>query len=120
MSAVTVPDDRIGAGVEAEPIARAALEAYDHGRADGFEEHMHALLSLAAALVNRRQPEPDEAAVLAGRGVGMLDERPTSSVTAKIGEVAVTLQPYGGLAPVRDFRERLAARPQLALPSGAA
>lgn len=111
---------RIGAGIEAEPIAREAVATYDAGRGGGFEDHGHALLSLAAALTARPNPVVDEAAELAGRVVGMLDTTPTSSVSAKIPEIATAFHAHPAVAPVRDFWDRWDARPRLELTAGQA
>src|SRR6185369_1045144 len=98
---------------------RAAIRAYDSGTAVGFEEHGHALLGLSAALLARDDPEPEEAAALAGRVVDMLDVQPTASVTTKIRDVDVAFRAFSDFGPVRDYRERLDARPRLALPAAA-
>ncbi|WP_322762943.1 helix-turn-helix transcriptional regulator [Frankia sp. Cr2] len=109
---------RVGAGEEAEPIARAGL-AQAHGL--GFEDQGHALLSLAAALANRDRPIPDEAAAVAGRAVALLADRPTSSVAVKAREVAAGLTPWQNLPAVRDYRDQVRALPgRLAAPIGGA
>ncbi len=110
---------RIGAGVEAEPVARAAVGLYESGHG-GFEERGHALLALAAALTRREHPEPEEAAVLALTVVELLDGYPTSTVTANLRRTGARLRPYRKLAPVREFHEALSGRPRLVLTAGSA
>ncbi|CAI7975877.1 hypothetical protein FRAHR75_2030001 [Frankia sp. Hr75.2] len=111
---------RIGGGVEAEPIARAALAAYEGGQAAGFEDYGHALLALAASLTAREQPEIDEAAAVAGKVVDMLDTRPTASVSDRVAEIATAFAGHPTVGPVRDFWDRWQARPRLELTTGQA
>ncbi|ABD10509.1 hypothetical protein Francci3_1130 [Frankia casuarinae] len=111
---------RIGGGVEAEPIARAALAAYEGGQAGGFEDYGHALLALAASLTAREQPEIDEAATMAGKVVDMLDTRPTASVSDRVAEIAIAFTGHPTVEPVRDFWDRWQARPRLELTTGQA
>ncbi len=99
---------RLGAGDEAEPIARAAL-TQTHGL--GFEDQGHALLGLAIALATRTRPAPDEAAAVAARAVALLADRPTFSVTVKAREVAAGLAPWHEVSEVRDYCEQVRALP---------
>ncbi|SBW17316.1 hypothetical protein FDG2_0161 [Candidatus Protofrankia californiensis] len=110
---------RIGAGVEAEPIARTAVGLYESGHG-GFEERGHALLALSAALMAREHPDPEEAAVRALAVVEMLDDCPTSTVTANLRRTAAQLRPYRELHPVRALHDALSARRRLALTTGSA
>ncbi|WP_239341750.1 helix-turn-helix transcriptional regulator [Frankia sp. CiP3] len=99
---------RLGAGDEAEPIARAAL-TQTHGL--GFEDQGHALLGLAVALATRTRPAPDEAAAVAARAVAVLADRPTFSVMVKAREVAAGLAPWHEVSEVRDYCEQVRALP---------
>ncbi|WP_241831942.1 hypothetical protein [Parafrankia soli] len=111
---------RVDGGVEAEPIARAAISACDSGQAVGFEDYGNALLALAASLTARERPEIDEAAAVAGRVVEMLDARPTASVSDRVVEIATTFTGHPTVEPVRDFWDRWQARPRLELTAGQA
>ncbi len=107
---------RVGAGDEAEPIARAAL-TQTHGL--GFEDQGHALLGLAAALATRNRPVPEEAAAVAAHAVTLLADRPTSSVAVKAREVAAGLARWQDVAEVRDYHDQVRALPaRLAFPAG--
>ncbi|WP_462187760.1 hypothetical protein [Frankia sp. CcWB2] len=109
---------RIGAGIEAEPIARRAVVAYETDRATGYEDYGNALLAIAWSLTNRERPAVDEAATVAGRAVALLDASPTASVSARVVEVAAGFGSYPAVEPVRDFWDRWKARPRLALTGG--
>ncbi len=110
---------RMGAGDEAEPMARAAVALYDSGHG-GFEERGHALLALAAALLTRESPEPEEAAVRTLAVVALLDGCLTSTVAANLRRTMTQLHPYRELAPVRDLEDALSARSHLVLTAGSA
>jgi DNA-binding XRE family transcriptional regulator len=109
---------RFGQGRTVEPIARAAVDAFDSGRAVGFEDHGHALLVLASTLLHREQPEPAEAAVLGGRALAILAASPTHSVVGRVASLAADLAAYRSLPEVTDFHEQLtmASRPALMEP----
>ncbi|WP_241831475.1 hypothetical protein [Parafrankia soli] len=109
---------RIGAGTEAEPLARRAVAEYDSGRAVGFEDHGGALLALAWSLTNRPRPVIDEGAALASRAVELLDARPTAATAARIVEVSAGFAGHAEVEPVRDFWDRWEARPRLAIATG--
>ncbi|EIV96573.1 helix-turn-helix transcriptional regulator [Frankia sp. QA3] len=106
---------RLGAGDEAEPTARAAVDAFDRGRAVGFEDHGHAVMVLATTLVRRERPEAVEAARLGMRALAILAASPTHTLISRAGRLATDLAGHGSLPEVVDFRERLTAvsRPAL-------
>ncbi|WP_101833626.1 helix-turn-helix transcriptional regulator [Frankia canadensis] len=106
---------RFGRGREVEPIARDAVDAFDSGRAVGFEDHGHALLVLATTLLCRDQPEPAEAAALGGRTLALLTASPTHSLVSRVARLAADLAPYRAIPEVTDFREQLTATGRRAL-----
>jgi hypothetical protein len=100
---------RLGAGDEVEPIARAAVDAFDRGRAVGFEDHGHAVMVLATALVRRPRPDAAEAARLGMRALAILAASPTHTLFSRAGRLAADLAGHAPLPEVVDFRERLTA-----------
>lgn len=109
---------RMGSGRDAEPLARQAVDAFESGRAVGFEDHGHALMVLATALVRRDHPEPAEAAALGSRALDLLSDRPTHTVAARAGRLAGDLARYVSVAEVAHFRNQLTATPRPALMGG--
>ena len=112
---------RCGEGAAAEGWAREAVAAHEAaGPRVHVEEFGHALLVLAAALLRRDRPEPDEAAALGGRVLGLLDDYPTHTVASSAGRLADELSPYRSVPAVAEFRELLGAVPRPPAPPGAA
>ncbi|CAO5152288.1 HTH cro/C1-type domain-containing protein [Frankia sp. AiPs1] len=109
---------RLGAGREAEPIARTAVDAFDRGQAVGFEDHGHALLVLATTLVYRDQPEPAEAAALGQQAVTILSASPTHTLRGRVGRLGNDLSAHGTIPEVAQFREQLTAVSRPALMGG--
>jgi transcriptional regulator with XRE-family HTH domain len=109
---------RAGLGDEAEPVARGVVDRA-HGLRLGYEDTGHALLSLAAALAAKSQPDPEQAAHVASLAVTSLQSCPTSSVAVKANEVAATLSGWTRSVPaVRELRDKLQAITAQALPAG--
>lgn len=107
---------KLGAGAEAEPLARQAVEAFESGRATGFEDHGHALMVLATALIRRdSQQDPAEAAALGSRALELLADRPTHTVVTRAGRLVNDLARYGSVPEVVSFREQLTQAPRPAL-----
>ncbi len=109
---------RLGAGDEAEPIARGAVDAFERGRAVGFEDHGHAVMVLATALVRRPRPDTAEAARLGMRALAILAASPTQTLISRAGRLAADLAGQAPLPEVVDFRERLNAVTRPALMDG--
>ncbi|ABD12407.1 hypothetical protein ThrDRAFT_02397 [Frankia casuarinae] len=106
---------RLGAGTEAEPLARQAVEAFDSGRATGFEDHGHALMVLATTLLRRERPDPAEAAMLGSRALELVADRPTHTVVTRACRLVNDLSGYGSVPEVTSFREQLTTAPRPAL-----
>ncbi len=109
---------RLGGGSEAEPFARAAVDAFDRGQAVGFEDHGHALLVLATTLVCRDQPDPAEAAMLGRRAVAILSASPTHTLLGRAGRLADDLAVHRAVPEVADFRDELTTLNRPALMDG--
>ncbi len=99
-----------GEGAAAEQWVRDSVAAHEAaGSRAHVEEFGHALMVLATALLRRDRPEPDEAAALGARAVGLLGGYPTHTVVARAERLADDLSPYRLVPTVAEFRELLDA-----------
>lgn len=104
---------RLGDGAAAEPYARAALAGCDGPAGLSLEERGHARLAVAAALVLRPRPEPEEAARVGMQAIDVGKPQRSETVFLRAREVGGMLVRYESLSSVRSFIEmlRTVARP---------
>ncbi len=110
---------RLGDGMRAEGYARQALAVSDASQAHHLspEERAHLQLNLAAALVHRQRPEPEEAARLAAVTVAVPEAQRTDTVRKRALELWVLLGRWHAMPPVKEFGDRLRGYKPLALPA---
>ncbi len=109
MSALASTFVWLGDGELAEDNARQAVALYNRPgvRPTLFEDRGNATLNLAAALVARRQPEPEEAARLGIEVVTVPEGQRTETVRKRGIELLELLGDWPSLPAVSDFAERL-------------
>lgn len=110
---------RLGDGEAAEGYAREAIDLYDSPKApdEFFSDKGHAKLNLAAALVGRRRPEPEEAARLGVEAITVPQAQRNDTVRKRAGELLELLADWRMTPAVKDFAERLRGYNPLALPA---
>jgi len=110
---------RLGDGEAAEGYAREAIALYDSSRPRGefFSDRGHARLNLAASLVARRQPDPEEAARLGTEAVGVPEGQRNDTVRKRAGELWELLADWRATPAVKEFGDRLREYRPLALPA---
>jgi len=99
----------LGEGGAAEPYARRAVALYDvPGVRDTlFEDRGNATLNLAASLVLRRQPEPEEAARLCIEAIAVPEAQRTETVGKRAVELYGLFGRWRTNPAVKDFADRL-------------
>jgi hypothetical protein len=99
----------LGEGGAAEPYARRAVALhYAPGVRDTlFEDRGNATLNLAASLVLRRQPEPDEAVRLCIEAIAVPEVQRTETVRKRAVELYGLLGRWRTNPAVKDFADRL-------------
>ena len=110
MSALATTLAYLGEGGTAEPYARRAVALhYAPGVRDTlFEDRGNATLNLAASLVLRRQPEPEEAARLCIEAIAVPQAQRTETVDKRAVELYGLLLGRWRTSPaVKDFADRL-------------
>ncbi len=111
MSALASTFVRLGEGETAEEYARQAVALHDAPGAKDtrFEDRGNATLNLAASLVVRRQPQPEEAARLGSEAIAVSEAKRTETVRKRAVEVCQLLDDWRTTPAVKDFAERLRA-----------
>ncbi len=109
MSALGSTLARLGDGETAEAYARQAVALHDvPGVKDTpFEDRGNATLNLAASLVLRRQPEPEEAARLCIETIAVPEAQRTETVRKRAVELRRLLGRWRTIPAVKDFAEQL-------------
>jgi tetratricopeptide (TPR) repeat protein len=109
MSALATTLACLGEGGAAEPYARRAVALhYAPGVRDTlFEDRGNATLNLAASLVLRRQPEPEEAARLCIEAIAVPEVQRTETVRKRAMELYRLLGPWRTIPAVKGFADRL-------------
>ena len=109
MSALATTLACLGEGGAAEPYARRAVALhYAPGVRDTlFEDRGNATLNLAASLVLRRQPEPEEAARLCIEAIAVPKVQRTETVRKRAMELYRHLGPWRTIPAVKGFADRL-------------
>ena len=109
MSALATTLACLGEGGAAEPYARRAVALhYAPGVRDTlFEDRGNATLNLAASLVLRRQPEPEEAARLCIEAIAVPEVQRTETVRKRAMELFRLLGPWRTVPAVKAFADRL-------------
>jgi transcriptional regulator with XRE-family HTH domain/tetratricopeptide (TPR) repeat protein len=109
MSALATTLACLGEGGAAEPYARRAVALhYAPGVRDTlFEDRGNATLNLAASLVLRRQPEPEEAARLCIEAIVVPEVQRTETVRKRAMELFRLLGPWRTVPAVKAFADRL-------------
>jgi transcriptional regulator with XRE-family HTH domain len=109
MSALATTLACLGEGGAAEPYARRAVALYDVPavRDTLFEDRGNATLNLAASLVLRRQPEPEEAARLCIEAIAVPEAQRTETVGKRAVELYGLFGRWRTNPAVKDFADRL-------------
>ena len=108
MSALATTLACLGEGGAAEPYARRAVALYVPGVRDTlFEDRGNATLNLAASLVLRRQPEPEEAARLCIEAIAAPEVQRTETVRKRAVELYGLFGRWCTNPAVKDFADRL-------------
>jgi transcriptional regulator with XRE-family HTH domain len=109
MSALATTLACLGEGEAAESYARQAVALYYVPGVGGalFEDRGNATLNLAASLVLRRQPEPEEAARLCIEAIAVPGVQRTETVRKRAVELYGLLDPWRTIPAVKDFADRL-------------
>jgi transcriptional regulator with XRE-family HTH domain len=100
---------RLGAGETAEEHARQAVALHSSPglKETQFEDRGNATLNLAASLVVRRHPEPEEAARLGIEALAVPEAQRSETVRKRAVELGQVLGRWGTMPTVKDFAERL-------------
>jgi transcriptional regulator with XRE-family HTH domain len=100
---------RLGDGETAERYARQAIALHQASdvRDTLFEDRTNAILNLAASLVIRRQPEPEEAARLGIQAIAVPQAQRTETVRKRATELSRLLHVWPTIPAIKDFAERL-------------
>ena len=72
-----------------------------------FEDRANAALNLAASLVIRREPEPEEAARLGIQAIAVPEAQRTETVRKRATELLRLLHAWPTIPAIKDFSERL-------------
>jgi transcriptional regulator with XRE-family HTH domain/tetratricopeptide (TPR) repeat protein len=109
MSALASTLARLGNGETAEAYARQAVALHDvPGVKDTpFEDRGNAALNLAASLVLRRQPEPEEAVRFCIEAIAVPEAQRTETVRKRAVELCRLLGHWRTIPAVKDFADRL-------------
>jgi hypothetical protein len=109
MAAMAGTFTRLGEGEAAEAYARraVALHHVPGVRDTLFEDRGNATLNLAASLVLRRRPEPEEAARLCIEAIAVPEAQRTETVRKRAVELCRLLGPWRTNPAVKDFADRL-------------
>ena len=109
MSALATTLACLGEGGAAEPYARRAVALHcPPGVTDTlFEDRANATLNLAASLVLRRQPEPEEAVRLCIEAIAVPEVQRTETVRKRAVELYGLLGRWRTNPAVKDFADRL-------------
>lgn len=109
LSALASTLTRLGDGAAAEEHARQAVALHNAPGVAGtlFEDRGNATLNLAASLVVRVRPEPEEAARLGIQAIAVPEGQRTETVRKRAVELLRLLDGWRGTAAVQDFAERL-------------
>jgi transcriptional regulator with XRE-family HTH domain len=99
----------LGDGAAAEEHARQAVALHNVPGVEGtlFEDKGNATLNLAASLVVRGQPEPEEAAWLGVQAIAVPLGQRTETIRKRAVELLRLLENGRATAAVKDFAERL-------------
>ena len=110
---------RLGNGVTAEEYSHQALAWYDAPQLQGtmFADRGHARLNLAASLLARSRPDPEEAAQLAASALSVPAPQRNDTVRRRAVELWELLADWRTTPAVQDFGERLRAYTPPALPT---
>jgi hypothetical protein len=110
---------RLGDGVTAEEYSHQALAWYDAPQMQGtmFADRGHARLNLAASLLARARPDPEEAARLAASALSVPAPQRNDTVRRRAMELWELLADWRVTPAVQDFGERLRAYTPPALPA---
>jgi hypothetical protein len=108
MSALASTFVRLGDGETAEAPARQAVALHNAAsvKTTRFEDWGNATLNLAASLVVRRQPEPEEAARLGIEAIAVPEGQRTETVRKRAVELWRLLGDWRTTPAVKDFAER--------------
>jgi hypothetical protein len=100
---------RLGEGETAEAYARQAVASHNVPAVKDtpFEDRGNATLNLAASLVLRRQPEPEEAARLCIEAIAVPEAQRTETVRKRALELSRLLGHWRTNPVVKDFGDRL-------------
>jgi tetratricopeptide (TPR) repeat protein len=100
---------RLGDGETAEKYARQAIALHQAPdvRDTLFEDRANATLNLAASLVIRRAPEPEEAARLGIQAIAVPEAQRTETVRKRATELSRLLHDWPTIPAIKDFAERL-------------
>jgi transcriptional regulator with XRE-family HTH domain len=109
MSALATTFAWLGDGEIAEGYARQAVALHNRPgvRHSLFEDRGNATLNLAASLVARRQPEPEEAARLGMDVMAVPEGQRTETVRKRGTELLELLRDWRSTPAVRDYAEAL-------------
>jgi hypothetical protein len=109
MAAMAGTFTRLGVGEAAEAYARraVALHHVPGVRDTLFEDRGNATLNLAASLVLRRRPEPEEAARLCIEAIAVPEVQRTETVRKRAMELYRLLGPWRTIPAVKGFADRL-------------
>lgn len=110
---------RLGDGVTAEEYSHQALAWYDAPQMRGmlFADRGHAKLNLAASLLARARPDPEEAARLAATALSIPAPQRNDTVRRRAVELWELLADWRTTPAVQDFGERLRAYTPFAHPA---
>jgi len=109
MSALASTLVRLSDGEAAEEYARQAVALYDApGVEDSrFEDRGNATLNLAASLVVRRRPDPEEAVRLGIQAIAVQQAQRTETVRQRAVELLLLLGDWHAAPAVKDYADRL-------------
>lgn len=110
---------RLGDGQTAERYAHQAVASYNASamRGTAFSDRGHARLNLAASLVVRPRPDPDEAARLGIEALAVPEAQRTETVGKRAMELRGLLVNWRATSGVKEFGDRLRGYRPLALPA---
>jgi hypothetical protein len=93
----------------AEGYARQAIALHQAPdvRDTLFEDRINAILNLAASLVLRRAPEPEEAARLGVQAIAVPEAQRTETVRKRAAELSRLLHDWPMVPAIKEFAERL-------------
>jgi len=108
---------RLSDGEAAEGYARQAIALYGSTRVrdEFFSDKGHAKLNLAASLVGRRRPDPEEAARLGVEAMSVPEAQRNDTVRKRARELRELLADWRSTPAVKEFSDRLRDYRPLAL-----